>query len=621
MVLLLIGVVALNGCITEEKQEFCPFPYMQIGNECCLDQNNNNICDSDECSYDSDCQSNHCVHSICRPTDPYCGDDYCDSGETYSSCPSDCEKPHVEKAEKEEPPLPWVEIGILAVIIILIALILILFFKYIKTEKRDAGKIERKGKEGKEKPEAKKLNKKLLVLAIIVIIAAISGYLYWVSKEPERVYHEGQKLQQDGYYENAIAKYQVIVINYSDSTYAPKAMDAIAGTYYEWGQELQQNKQYGDAMAKYSIILENYSGSNYSTKAKEATADAYYMWGYDIQLNKQYEDAIEKYKIIVDKYSDVSTASKAKDAIAQCYYEWGQQLQQNNRYEDAIKKYKICAGKNLKYLTDKYASKAEEAIVQCYYEWGQKLQKEDKYEDAIAKYKESRYKYSESYSGKQKSSYASKAEEAIAQGYYEWGQELQQEGKYEDAIVKYKEIQYYGSSTKSKAEEDITQCYYKWGQELQQKGQYEDAIWKYRKILDEYPLSTYTTQADDAIDKIAEHYVNILRTGTAISRENAAETLGRIYRSDVDRLLPYLRERATVKYIYPIIIKIGKTGTENALINALDNFGDKEMGEDYLNCGNEKLEDAAERWGRDHGYEVITSSGSAWGRPGWGSGL
>ena len=45
------------------------------------------------CSSNSDCENNRCVHNICRPTDPYCGDGYCDNGESYSLCPSDCKKP------------------------------------------------------------------------------------------------------------------------------------------------------------------------------------------------------------------------------------------------------------------------------------------------------------------------------------------------------------------------------------------------------------------------------------------------------------------------------------------------------------------------------------------------
>ena len=53
----------------------------------------NNPCkwdDGQSCSIDSDCASNECVHSVCRPTDPYCTDGYCDAGETYSSCEEDC---------------------------------------------------------------------------------------------------------------------------------------------------------------------------------------------------------------------------------------------------------------------------------------------------------------------------------------------------------------------------------------------------------------------------------------------------------------------------------------------------------------------------------------------------
>jgi hypothetical protein len=44
------------------------------------------------CSQDSNCYSGHCVHNICRPTDPYHGDGYCDSGETCATSQQDCGK-------------------------------------------------------------------------------------------------------------------------------------------------------------------------------------------------------------------------------------------------------------------------------------------------------------------------------------------------------------------------------------------------------------------------------------------------------------------------------------------------------------------------------------------------
>jgi hypothetical protein len=43
------------------------------------------------CSYAYECASGYCVHSICRSASTYCGDDYCDTGETTSNCDDDCE--------------------------------------------------------------------------------------------------------------------------------------------------------------------------------------------------------------------------------------------------------------------------------------------------------------------------------------------------------------------------------------------------------------------------------------------------------------------------------------------------------------------------------------------------
>ena len=54
------------------------------------------------------------------------------------------------------------------------------------------------------------------------------------------------------------------------------------------------------------------------------------------------------------------------------------------------------------------------------------------------------------------------------------------------------------------------------------------------------------------------------------------------------------------------------------LSSLLMRFGDKTLAEDYLNCGNGRLADAAAAWGREHGLNVKTGAGSH--RVQWGGG-
>ncbi|MFC1612738.1 hypothetical protein ACFL23_00205 [Patescibacteria group bacterium] len=42
------------------------------------------------CGANSECKNNHCVHSKCRSSETYCGDTFCDSGETCVDCVKDC---------------------------------------------------------------------------------------------------------------------------------------------------------------------------------------------------------------------------------------------------------------------------------------------------------------------------------------------------------------------------------------------------------------------------------------------------------------------------------------------------------------------------------------------------
>jgi len=60
----------------------CPKPYINVGGECCLDKDDNGICDKDE--------------------EPECGDRKCDSGETQDTCCTDCGCHSGKKCENNE---------------------------------------------------------------------------------------------------------------------------------------------------------------------------------------------------------------------------------------------------------------------------------------------------------------------------------------------------------------------------------------------------------------------------------------------------------------------------------------------------------------------------------------
>ncbi len=65
-------------------------------------------------------------------------------------------------------------------------------------------------------------------------------------------------------------------------------------------------------------------------------------------------------------------------------------------------------------------------------------------------------------------------------------------------------------------------------------------------------------------------------------------------------------------------IQLGDASRIPELIYLLNNYGDVSLAEDYMNCGQSKLEKAGCIWGRSHGYECTTGySGSN--RVRWGS--
>jgi HEAT repeat protein len=73
---------------------------------------------------------------------------------------------------------------------------------------------------------------------------------------------------------------------------------------------------------------------------------------------------------------------------------------------------------------------------------------------------------------------------------------------------------------------------------------------------------------------------------------------------------------AFIAEFYDIFIRKGVNGSEPVLIKALDQYGTKTMAEDFLNCGNSLLVEAATTWAKTHGFTITQVSGS--GGPGWG---
>ena len=68
--------------------------------------------------------------------------------------------------------------------------------------------------------------------------------------------------------------------------------------------------------------------------------------------------------------------------------------------------------------------------------------------------------------------------------------------------------------------------------------------------------------------------------------------------------------------IYPYLIEIGASGTEDMLIEALNLYGFSMMAEDFINSGNEKLEEAAREWAKKNNYiiyEMPGVGGKEWG--------
>lgn len=119
------------------------------------------------------------------------------------------------------------------------------------------------------------------------------------------------------------------------------------------------------------------------------------------------------------------------------------------------------------------------------------------------------------------------------------------------------------------------------------------------KLVEAMKNSSYDVRfgAADALVKMGK--VNVLDN---IITNSLGQDLGRIAES------------------YPYYIRKGNHGTESVLVRALNAYGTVAMAEDYLNCGNDILENGAEKWAKDNGY-IVTKKPGVHNGPIWGQNM
>ncbi|MFB6722826.1 hypothetical protein ACFCV3_21795 [Kribbella sp. NPDC056345] len=72
------------------------------------------------------------------------------------------------------------------------------------------------------------------------------------------------------------------------------------------------------------------------------------------------------------------------------------------------------------------------------------------------------------------------------------------------------------------------------------------------------------------------------------------------------------------RLIVVLAVKLGRASSEEPLLELLRIWGDRQLAEDFLNCGSQALARGAERWARAHGYIIHRYGGIdrpiRWGR-------
>jgi len=314
----------------------------------------------------------------------------------------------------------------------------------------------------------------------------------------------GNSLAEEGDYEGAVDKLQVILEKYPDYEYIGLIKSDILRILLKEAAEHRAVGEYFEAMIVYDRIATKHLEGVYKHEADEVEEEAVRClleWGENLQREKKYGEAVDAYIKAVEEYPnaylpDLHGYSRdlAEEEMARCLQEWAKSLKEVRDYGEALERYLMITEE---LPETSYRDAALDAVPETCFEWALYLEGDEHYPEAWDKYtllieEYSSYPYSYDYK--------SEAVEALPRVVLGWGISLDNEGNYQEALEKYSLIieEYsdypYPEEYRSKAENRIPGCYYRWAHELIEEGSFEEALQRYSVVLEEYPWSSWASE-------------------------------------------------------------------------------------------------------------------------------
>ena len=175
----------------------------------------------------------------------------------------------------------------------------------------------------------------------------------------ECYYDWGVELQGEKKFDEALEKYGLIVEKYPDlylldmHDYSQDlAREAMASCYCEWATTLTEAGNYEEALEKYNLIIEEYSeysyAYEYTSEAEKRIPGCSHGLASNLIEEERFEEALQRYSTVLEEYPDSGWASEEnstmlKDVPADVLFDSAAQFKEDGKYNTAIMLYKAVA--------------------------------------------------------------------------------------------------------------------------------------------------------------------------------------------------------------------------------------------------------------------------------------